>query len=467
MAIILGLGKATGDWRGGIYLFFAWLLCEDLVRKYLGNSMYVYFGKDVLIGITYLAFLMACLRGEVKERFRPPFKYALGMFVLLGLVQVFNPGSPSLWYGVLGMKLYFYYIPLMFLGYALLRREHDLHRFLVVNVALAIPVALVAILQAIIGQEFLNPHGGGEIEALGHIVRRTPSGLEVPRPPSVFVSEGRCFDYLAFVFMLALGTTGYLLLRTKKGRKIVFPAVALIAVATVLSGSRGGFVLLIGSGLFLSAGMIWGAARKAKEGYRLLKAIRRSFIFVGIALALAVALFPNVIGARLAFYRETVALDSPDSETSWRAWEYPVRNLLEAFSQPDWVFGHGLGTGSLGTQYVTRIMEVPAAGWWVESGYGNLIMELGILGPILWLAWTCSFMFAALKVVLNLKGTWAFPVALSIVWFAYYLLFVRTWGGIQGYQDFILNAYLWFLAGVLFRLPRLVAQSAETVSNAP
>jgi hypothetical protein len=404
---------------------------------------------------------MARLRGEHTERFRVPFKYALGMFVLLGLAQVFNSGSPSLWYGLLGVKLYFYYIPLMFLGYALLRTERDLHRFLVVNMGLAAPVALLGILQAIFGLNFLNPHSGEDIELLGHLVRVTPSGLLVPRPPSVFVSDGRFADYLTLAFILGLGTAGYLFLRrTTRGRMIVFSALALVGVATAMSGGRGVFVFAVGSALLLSAGMLWGAPPKLGEGYRLVKAIRRSFIFVALALSLAVTLFPQVIGARWAFYRETLSPDSPDYEVSYRAWDYPVGNLLGALSDPDRVTGHGIGTASLGTQYVSRILEVPAPGVGVESGYGNLIVELGILGPVLWLVWTSSLLFAAGKAVWRLKGTWAFPVAFSILWFAFYLLFPRMYGGSQGYQDFILNAYFWLLVGILFRLPALVARDS-------
>src|SRR5713226_3181119 len=36
------------SWRNGFYLFLVWLLFEDLARKYMGNNMVVYFGKDFL-----------------------------------------------------------------------------------------------------------------------------------------------------------------------------------------------------------------------------------------------------------------------------------------------------------------------------------------------------------------------------------------------------------------------------------
>ena len=460
-------GRIAGDWRSGVYFFFVWLLFEDLVRKYMGNNMYVYFAKDVLVGVTYIALLAERARRDTPL-FRAPFKYALGVFVLLGLVQVLNPHSPSIFYGLLGMKLYFYYIPLMFVGYAMLRKEDDLHRFLVVSMALAAVIASVGIIQAIVGVDFLNPRSGADIDELSHLTRYTPSGLAVLRPPSVFVSEGRFGAYLMVIFILGLGAAGYLLLRSTRGRMIVFPALALVVVGTMLLGSRGAFLYVGASALVLSAGMLWGAPESRLGGYRLLKAIRRGSIFVALALSLSVILFPDVVGARWAFYRETLSPTSESFEAGSRVWDYPLGELQKAFANPDWPTGYGIGTASLGAQYVARIMEVPAPQTsWVENGYGNLIVEFGILGPILWFVWASSLVLAALKVTLRLKGTWAFPVALSILWFAFLLLFPFTWGGIAQYQNFVTNAYFWLMVGVLFRLPDLVNQNPGDVGVIP
>jgi hypothetical protein len=453
-------GKTLSDWRSGVYLFFVWLLFEDLIRKYMGNSMYVYFAKDLLLAVTYVSFVMDRLRGDSRP-FRVPFKYAFGLFFLLGIVQFFNPGSPSPWYGVLGLKLYFYYVPLMFIGYGLMRSERDLHRFLTVTMGLATVVAFIGILQSIVGIEFLNPRSGRDIDELGHLVRYSPSGLAVTRPPSVFVSAGRFAEYLILVFVLGLGAAGYLLLRRQRGRKIVFPAVALVATAVMIAGGRGAFVYVVASAFVVPIGILWGAPRKVGEGYRLVKAIRRSFIFVAVALSLAVTIFPDVVGARWAFYRETISLDSPDSQAADRAWAYPANEFLKALSSREWLAGYGIGTASLGGQYVSRIMKATPTSWATESGYGNLVLELGILGPILWLLWTLNLMFSAGRIVLSLKGTWAFPVAFAIFWFAFLLLFPMTWGSLVSFEDFVLNAFLWFLIGVLFRLPALEAQSLQ------
>ena len=60
------------NWRAGFYFFLVWLLFEDLIRKYLGNNMVIFFAKDCLAGLSYISLLMAVRRKEAQA-FRPPF----------------------------------------------------------------------------------------------------------------------------------------------------------------------------------------------------------------------------------------------------------------------------------------------------------------------------------------------------------------------------------------------------------
>jgi len=86
--------KILSNWRLGFYSFLVWLLFEDLVRKYLGNNMAIYFAKDVLVGLTYIALLIDIRRGRATI-FRPPFRLFFFPFLWLGIIQIFNSNSPS------------------------------------------------------------------------------------------------------------------------------------------------------------------------------------------------------------------------------------------------------------------------------------------------------------------------------------------------------------------------------------
>jgi hypothetical protein len=114
--------KMLRSWRAGFYLFFCWLMVEDLPRKYLGNNLAFFFGKDILLALVYIALFREIRSGREKV-FRPPFFLFLSLFFWLGVLQVFNPNSPNVLYGLLGLKVYFYYRPLMFVGYALIRDD--------------------------------------------------------------------------------------------------------------------------------------------------------------------------------------------------------------------------------------------------------------------------------------------------------------------------------------------------------
>ncbi len=466
--IVAGIAvRIVRDWRSGFYLFLVWLLFEDLIRKYLGNNMYIYFAKDVLVLFTCLSLFVAIRRGR-EPAFRPPFLLSLTVFFWLAVLQVFNPHSPSVLYGLLGLKMYFYYVPLMFVGYALMRNDEDLHRFLIANMALAGVISVLGIIQGIVGPGFLNPATlAPEIRELGTLERESPiSHIRISLPTATFVSTGRFAWYLILAWILTLGTAGYLLLHSRRGRKLAFPAVGLVAVAAMLSGSRGAVVYCAASAVVLAAGFLWGAPWRWRHAHRLWKAIRRSAIVAALSLAVFVFFFPTAIGSRWAFYSETLSPESSSSEVAWRTWDYPIQNLMLAFTDQNWIVGNGIGTASLGVQYVSAFLGEFPPQLGVESGYGALIVELGILGPVLWLVWTTSLLIAAWKIVLSLKETPLFPLGFAIFWFIFVLLVPFTYGGFQAFQNYVYNAYLWLLIGVLFRLPSLLVSTSQMATVA-
>jgi hypothetical protein len=445
------------DWRRGFYLFFVWMLCEDLVRKFMGNSLELFFGKDVLVAFVYIALFVEIRRGREKS-FRPPFFLFLSLFFWLGLIQVFNQNSPSILYGLLGLKVYFYYIPLLFAGYALIRTDADLRKFLVVSAVLAGVISALGIIQAIVGQTFLNPAVlAPELEDLGNLTKVTPlTNRALYLPDSVFVSSGRFDEYLVWAFIVTVGTAAYLLLHTPRHRKLVFGVIGLLGAATLLSGSRSGVIAVAASALVLSAACLWGAPWRWKQAHRLVRAIRRTFIVAALALAALILLFPEDAGSRMAYYVETLSPNSSAYDAGNRSWDYPIDNLLYAFTKPNWLFGNGIGTASLGGQYVAKVLGERPLNLGVEEGYGQLVVEMGIVAPFLWLLWTGSVMYYSWKVARRLRETRLFPIAIAIVWYAFAVLFLFTYTALDAYQNYVSNVYLWVLLGILFRLPDLL-----------
>jgi hypothetical protein len=451
------------NWRMGFYLFFVWMMFEDLVRKYLGNNLALFFGKDILLVVVYVALYREIRRGREKS-FRPRFLFAFGLFFWLGILQIFNPNSPHILYGLLGFKVFFFYFPLIFVGYALIRTDADLLKLLTVNAILAGLIATLGTFQAIFGNSFLNPAKlDPALEGLGNLYKSAPlSGRIFSLPDSVFVSSGRYAEYLIWTFILVMATAAYLLLHPSGRRKLIFAVVGVLGVATLLSGSRSAVVGVSASSLALSAAFLWGAPWRWGQAHRLVRAIRRSFIVAALSLAALLLLFPEDAGSRIAFYVETLNPSSSAYEGANRSWDYPIQNLLDAFKDPNWLLGNGIGTTTLGGQYVARVLGTPPLRLAVEEGYGQLMIEMGILAPVLWILWTAVLLYYAWKVAQSLRNTRLFPIAIAIVWYAFVLLYVFTYAGLAPYQNYISNVFLWLLVGVLFRLPDVLSSTAAS-----
>jgi hypothetical protein len=448
------------NWRAGFYSFLTWLLFEDLARKYMGNSTALFFGKDVLAFLTYLS-LFAAVRAGREKSFRPKFLLFLAIFMWLGLMQIFNPNSPHVLYGILGFKIYFFYVPMMYVGYALIRTDEDLRKFLVVNAVLAGIIATLGIMQAIMGHSFLNPSNlAPELRELGELDKYSPLTNQIlSLPTAVFVSSGRFANYLIIAIVLVLGSSGYLLLYTQRSRKLIFVVTATVGAAILFSGSRGAVMNGVASVLFLTAGFLWGAPWKQGQARHMRRAIRRSFIGVALGLTMIILLFPAEVGSRLAFYAETLSPNSSAYELTHRGWDYPIFNLMLAFTNPNWVWGNGIGLASLGSQYVSKLLGQPPFTLWVEEGYGQLIIEMGIVAPFLWIAWTAVLLYSMWQVLKGLRQTRFFPIGFAIFWYAFLLLYPLTYGGLSPYQNYVDNAYFWLLIGVFFALPGVLADA--------
>jgi hypothetical protein len=328
-------------------------------------------------------------------------------------------------------------------------------------------IVSLGIAQSIIGPSFLNPAVQAEdLRLLSGLYRVSVEGATAYRPTSVFVSAGRYADFIMVAWILVLGFSGYLLLRHRKGRILAFIAIPVTAAGAFLTSSRGSFMWGMINAVATSAAFVWGAPWRQGEARRVFRSLQRVAIGIVLGMVLLFYAYPEALQSRLAIYEETLLPKSPTNELTHRGWTYPVANFLGAFDYERWPYGYGIGTTALGGQYVARFFNVKPPVVGVESGYGTLVVEMGIMGLILWLFLSAAIMASVWKVVKKLKGTPWFPLGFVIFWYSFFLLGPATFGGMSAYEDFLLNAYFWLLLGILFRLPTL-ALSAQFAPNTP
>jgi O-antigen ligase len=329
-------------------------------------------------------------------------------------------------------------------------------------------VAGFGIAQSILGHTFLNPEEMQEdIRGLSTLYRTSPiTGSTAYRPTSFFVSAGRFQNFLIISWVLALGFGMFLLMRKQSGRLLGFTTVGILAAASLLTASRGVFLWNLASAMVIAPAVIWGASWSGEQRIKVMRAIQRAAVFVVIALTFLVAVFPQEVGSRLAIYTETLSPYSSASELGTRSWSYPLQNFFGAFDYPRWPYGYGIGTASLGVQYVARIMHAQPMNIGVENGYGQLVIELGIVGLLLWILLAYAITRSAWQAAKNLKGTVWFPIGFAIFLFVFLLVFPMSFYGFIAYQDFVMNAYFWLVLGILFRISEFprnlpIAQTTE------
>ena len=232
-----------------------------------------------------------------------------------------------------------------------------------------------------------------------------------------------------------------------------------------MSTSRGVVMWTGGTTCVVTAAFVWGAPWKQKQVTRIFRSMQRVALLGGFAIVMLTLVFPEEVGSRYAVYSETLSPYSTASELAFRTRDYPLQNFLAAFDTPRWIFGYGTGTASLGIQYVARILHAPSTGIAVENGYGQLVIEMGIFGLIIWIALGVAICRSAWKIVKQLRGTPYFPIAFVIFWFAFLIFFPMGYTSLSFYQDFLVSAYFWILLGILFRLPKLAAQAHSDPAN--
>jgi len=133
----------------------AWIAVEDLIRKYLGNNMIVFFSKDFLALALYFSFFVA-RKVHFYEALQTAFFDLILSLLLVLRPSAFNPASTSIFYGLMGLKLCFSTHPFFSWAMPLSIPKRNCAAFS----SLTGPhsrVAAFGIAQSILGHTFLNP----------------------------------------------------------------------------------------------------------------------------------------------------------------------------------------------------------------------------------------------------------------------------------------------------------------------
>lgn len=431
-------------WPWALGCLLGWLVVEDLVRKIAGNDLTVYFVKDLLLLITVASVasspgarrLWRSTTGWTRWALYAVGAWAVVMSVPSALVDVRLP--------LVGLRLDFLYVPLVMAGALIASERIRLERWLVGLSALGALSSGIGLVQTLVGPGLLAP--SGPVRGLDHLVLIRGNALTGPvyRPTGTFVDPSRFASMALVAFAISLAAV----LLVKGRRRWVALLFAVVnGVAVLASGQRSAFlVALVLTSLAILATR-WSGRR------RVLPAVG---VAVGITVLSVVALgtlTPDELASRVSWYRTTLDPRLETSEWSFR-WDSYSTAVVHGVGVGG-VFGQGTGTESLGLQYLYDGEGPELADYEVEGGYASLAVEWGLVGLVLWLAWSMSWTARQWGGLRRLRGDVSASVGLVLLGWIVSLLFLHFAVSLAWFQNYVPNAYFWLLSGVVLALPQL------------
>ena len=446
-ALAVGVATVIGlqSWRLSVFLVLVYLPVEGLLWVALyPHTAPAALAKDFLFVIpAYIGFFY--WRMKSKRNFVFPGFPLLAVVLLAGLVivEIFNPLLSRLLVGLVGAKVWLFYIPMAFLGYHLIRNRSDLDRVLNVMCLVAIIPAVVGIAEAVLyytGQSHFvySLYGSAASAATQEFAAISVGGADFRRVPSTF-----SFVAQYYIFMTSMVAFGYAWWRraavgswSRRWRLAVW---LLFLIAALTSGARGAlaFVPLLVIAILLIDGHLGVSS-----------------IGVIAALGAGLALMIALVGASA-----TGTVSDLFANARTQIHSVFLTGLREASHH---IFlGSGTGSDTNAARYVSGSFS--ATGSWQESYLAKSILELGIVGLALVAMVFGSIIVRGLRIRQRLRDPGLIAMASAIlglmIWGIAYTVKAQ-------YLDFDpLNLYFWLFTGVLFKLA--VIDRGEAPSERP
>ncbi|MEH1935861.1 MAG: hormogonium polysaccharide biosynthesis protein HpsL [Nostoc sp.] len=447
--------------RQALYAFIIYVPIGGTITYYLGNSPILQLAKDAFYVPALIGLWQTCRKQGLPlilpQGIKIPLYIVLGCSLLTLLFvnggQQFNPPSVGLLekasqdiplgMGILGLKVFLGYVPLIGCAYYLIRDKRDflfLSRLQIVLTLICCVLGVIQYLLLLTGvcQGTRGLEGNAlfvtSLEARcyfgGALLYSPDEG--VIRLPGTFVAPWQWAWFLisSTFFTFATGFAD----PSPIWRLVGLGTLVTVFINAVISGQRIALALVptcFGI-LLLLTGQMGNLKRFIPIG-------------VGLALILGIVMVTN----------PTVVQERTESFTSrWDAsppQDFIIQQFQENWKNVEGPLGSGLGraTNSARVMGQTKL---------VETYYPKLLFEIGIIGVLAFLGLVTTLTIIGFKTYRSIKNRnfrsygaalWVFILFISYNTY-YYPLDVDPVG-----------VYYWFFAGVLFKLPELEKQDKE------
>lgn len=433
--------RAWRDLEFGLKTILVMVVVEGALRKWFLPSLseLVYFYKDGLMLIVLISYLAK--RRRLPLRIRKDLallKIIVSVFAVYALTTVFNPEAPHIVISLLGLKAYCLYIPLAFIVPRVFADKEKLVGFLKWYSILVLPVAVISALQFFdpSPQAVINQYAWREGAAGGGQVAQffDAAGRHYVRVTGTFSYVSGLSVYLPIMFGLLLGLSA--LKSTRVSSRLLkwayYSAFGATVVASLMTGSRGAVLAIALVGCFFYC---------FASGKNLFRRVRHVAIVGALIFVAVTVFFPQ---AYAAFSNRAFGTGEKSEEGISRmlvAVSVPFKEGAEAG-----LFGYGIGLTQNAVPTIAKLLSLTAAtGLPVapEAEPGRVMMEIGILGFLLYTLIRIALLLTLCNVCLKIRDRESKALAISIL--GVVVVMVLAGGAVINHTQ---CAYLWFLAGL-------------------
>ena len=431
----------------GVLLIYLLAIFEGSIRKFIAPQLgqYIFFIRDPFLIYVYAIATVYALWPTKQPLFQLSVAMC-GLGILLFTLQsaVGGVDTTRTLLGIYGWRSYFFYVPLAFLIGAQFTSA-DLRRFAKLTLWLAVPIAVLVVVQ------FSSPPnapvnvGVAAEEELQF--KSVGLNLERIRTTGPFTSNAGQQQFVTTAFALLLA----LLLRPAARRGVGFilmlAAAGAIFTCVALSGSRGTMLqcALIGAvGLMLGA-IGRGAALKAK-------ALVLPCAVMGAAALLYPIVFP--VGFETFMQRwdsAAVAESRFDGGVFGRA-GYGFIDFIRLIDLVP-ALGYGLGYGGNASITLRATVDGIQPGLLSETDFSRHMVDLGAVLGSCYIAFRVVFVGWLLGVVWRATRRASDPLPMMLFAYAGYVVLS---GQITGHGT--INVYAWLFAGLCIAAARIALQ---------
>ncbi len=433
--VVILIFGASQNWKLSIKTILVIVLIEGALRRWALPQAkdLIYFLKDFILIGAYIGF--ASRPRQLEDRY-PFIKELTLVIAIVCILQSFNPslGSPII--GLLGIRAYMLYIPLIWMIPHLFDSESELYDFLRNYLLLIIPICILGIVQFFSPIDSpLNVYVSGselEIATTGEFVRITGTfsylqGLKV---------------YLAVCFslLIVLLSKAYSL----KWQLIYILELTLVVTNSFMTGARAVIIYIL---LFTVSYFICLFFNSYKTAVNIFS---RLFLPLVLVTLIATVFFQPAIQS----YTERA--DTANDSVVDRAFGYFTDIFVVSKGRFD---GYGTGATQGGVESLRMAFGLPMGEILPpsEEEPGRVMIEIGLLGFILWYGLRLILLMSLYSVFLQLKNPFYKKLALAV--FLFQLIHV----GRQLVTDPTMLPYFWFFSGFIYLLPNLESREIEKV----